>query len=139
MDGGVTQHAALVGDLGRRNGGLCAASRGLLERLSDVGHLERNDGHAISVLRRESRDRMVSAQPRREHEPDVPLLHDVRRDITTACFETPVRRIQKPEAVRIKGGRLPRIADVELEVVDTLDGTEILHIRRIAKQKRSGK
>jgi hypothetical protein len=41
--------------------------------------------------------------------------------------------------VRVKRRGLPGIADVELEMVDALDGAEILHISRIAKQIGSSK
>jgi hypothetical protein len=70
-------------------------------------------------------NRVARAQRRRQYEPDLALLHHVRCPVALACLGARVRyqRHAKSRAVKIR--RLPRIADVELNVVGPAQGKKI--------------
>jgi hypothetical protein len=82
----------------------------------------------------QSSDVVIGAQWAREDEPDITLFHDVRGDVSRARLQSAVGGVYEPETIRVEEGRLFGVPHVELEMVEALDRTEIVHIRRIQNE-----
>ena len=71
-------------------------------------------------------DLAVGGQRRREHDPDVVLLHDVARAVADPGLEAGERdRREAPQRAEV-GRRLAGVADPELDVVDAVERQEVL-------------
>jgi hypothetical protein len=92
----------------------------------DVGDREGDDLHAVAVLALVDGDRRVRVQRAGEHEADAALLEDVRDAVARAGLEAGVGDLAEAEGVDVVVGRLERVADVQLDVVDPVQRHEVL-------------
>jgi hypothetical protein len=120
-DGRAPDRAVLVRDRRGLLDAPRAAFRGLLVRPIDVLDLERDVLHAVAVAVDVLRDRPLGTERRREDEPDLSLLEQVRRAVADLGFETGVPRDGEPERVHVVERGLAGIPDPELDVVDGAD------------------
>src|SRR5205823_5727544 len=81
---------------------------------------------AVPVLERVLRDERVRRHRAGEHVPCVALLDDPRGAIASAGLRTGVRGDVEPERLAVVVGGLPCVPDVVLDVVDPLDGHEVV-------------
>ena len=73
-------------------------------------------------------DLAVGGEWRREHDPDVVLLHDVAGPVADAGLEPGERdRREAPQGAEVRR-RLARVADPELDVVDAVEREEVLRL-----------
>ena len=103
-----------------------AAARRLAERRIDVVDREGDVLHPVAVLPDVLGDLAVGGQGRGKHERDVVAAHHVARPVADAGLEAGERdRREAPESPVISRG-LAGVADPELDVVDALEGQEVL-------------
>ena len=127
VDGRRPQEPVLVAFLdGRRRADGPAAVR-FREGASGIGNLQRDDRHAVSMGVGEAGGRPVGRKAAREDEPNRPAFQDVRRRLAAPGFEAAVGHDGKSEAVLVERRRLPRVSDVELDVVDLPYGKAVSH------------
>ena len=126
-DGAPAQDAVLAAveldGLHRRSG---AAGRRLAPRRRRVLDRERDVPDAVPVGADVLGDLAVGGQRRREHDPDVVLLHDVARAVPDAGLEAREGdRREAPQRAEVGRG-LAGVAHPELDVVDAVERQEVL-------------
>ena len=126
VDRRPAQHALLALELG----GLERRSRAALGRLlPGRGGVVDGEGdvvHAVAVLVDVLRDLAVGAERRGEDEADVVLDQHVAGAVPNAGLQARVSDGGEAPQGPIVGGRLLGVGDPELDVVDALEGQEIL-------------
>ena len=120
------------GRLGATRGGL-APCRGY------VGNRERDVADPVTVLAHVLGDLPVRSERCGQHDPDVVLLHDVAGPIADPGLEAAEGdRREAPQGTEV-GGCLAGVADPELDVVDAVEGQEVLGlVERAAVDPRAG-
>src|SRR5439155_12056200 len=113
-------HAAVVvrGNL-RGGDGLGAELEAPLERTRGVVDGERDVADAVAVNARVLRDEAAGPELVREDEPYVPLLDGEGLAVAQPGLEARLRQRPEAEGVREEVRRRERVADVELDVIDS--------------------
>src|SRR5579883_1426666 len=70
-------------------------------------------------------DRVVRAESRCQHEPDLTLLEDIRSAIAHPCLRPAVRNDLHAKCRPIVVGSLLGVADVKLDVIGTVERQEV--------------
>jgi hypothetical protein len=124
-DRGEPDRAVLVAELVRLGHAARAAGGRLAVGVVDVGDAQRDHLHALAVAGDVPADLVIRDQRAGEHDPDPPLLEHVRGTIAHAGLQPGVGDLLETEGPRPVGGRLQRVADVELDVVDAVERHEV--------------
>ncbi len=94
----------------------------------DVVDRERDVVDAVAVGADVLGDLAVRGERRGQHEPDPVLDHDVGRPVADLGLETAEGDRREAPQRPVVGGRLPRVADPELDVVDPLQRQEVARL-----------
>jgi hypothetical protein len=104
----------------------CSALDGGGIRVARIVHPECIVLHAIAVLVNVLRDRRLRTQCRRQNEPDLALLEEITRPVSHAGLGPTVGDELKAERAAIEMTRLLRVADVELDIVGSVDRKRVV-------------
>jgi len=77
------------------------------------------------------RDGMIADRRCGDEKANVPLLQDIRRDVTNSRFHPTKLRSEESETVAIKRRCLFSVTDVKLDVVDSMDRKWIPELLRV--------
>src|SRR6185437_6999604 len=126
IDGGALHLTIVVLRHGRLNGATRATSQRLLIRLLGIGHRECNILDAIAVQQDMLRNRAFRLQSCRQHKANLALLQDITGAVAHPGLQARIGYRREAKCFLVENGCLPRIANVELDMVPSLDGHEIL-------------
>ncbi len=118
VDRRAADAAVPVGDVVRLDGGRGAPAHRLLERAVRIVHLEGDVADAVAVHADVVGRGVIGGQRRGEDEPRTALTHRIGRQLAAARLESCVREIREPERQPVEEGRLPGVADPELDVMN---------------------
>jgi len=124
-DAGDDDATMLVGYLRRLLNTPSATAGRLSPGLTGIVHPKGDDMNSVTVSVNMTRDVAIRPQSSRKDKADLSLLQYVRGTITLTGLGACVRHKSHTEGGPIKVGRLASIADVELNVVGTLEWQEI--------------
>jgi hypothetical protein len=112
-DGGDPDRAVLVTDVVRLVQDRGSGGRGVLDALVDVGHLQGEVDHTVTVQPVMIQDRAVRGHAAAEHEPGRPRSQHVLLVVTQPGLRPGVRNEVHPERQLVELGGLGRVADNE--------------------------
>ncbi len=128
VDGGAADFSVLVGEVVRLLGGCGAALDGLGEGQIGVFDLQADIAHTVAVAADMLAGSALGVQGRGQKDVGLALAQKIRSGLAVSGLQSTVGHLRKAEGVAIIKRRLAGVADIELDVMDSLQLKWILHL-----------